>query len=240
MPNRILRDGILSSPRISSLSFGAQLFYYRLLSLVDDYGRYTANPQLLRVYGFPLQLDRVSMEDCERWMDECQTVHLKVDEDEPLLRVYEVGGKRFLELSSFDQRVRAKESKYPPRPAEVRRAPANDGHVSTVREHVTAQTEAKTIDVDGIAERMYAAHPVKRNKPLAEMELVQVAEAGVDLKHIESVHSRWCSSKDWKRDGGRWVPALDKWLRDEGWTQEPPDVRAKDDGPRYVPLGGAA
>ena len=44
MPNRILRDGILMSPRVNVLSSEAELFYRRLMSVVDDYGRFSAHP----------------------------------------------------------------------------------------------------------------------------------------------------------------------------------------------------
>ena len=43
MPNRILRDTILRSERVARLSPTAELFYRRLMSVADDYGRYYAN-----------------------------------------------------------------------------------------------------------------------------------------------------------------------------------------------------
>src|SRR3990167_11311858 len=57
MPNRILREGILSSERINTLSVHAELFYRRLLSVVDDYGRFFAHPALLRSACYPLRVD---------------------------------------------------------------------------------------------------------------------------------------------------------------------------------------
>ena len=48
MPNRILREGILSSERVDALSEGAEILYRRLMSVVDDYGRYFAHPTLIR------------------------------------------------------------------------------------------------------------------------------------------------------------------------------------------------
>jgi hypothetical protein len=58
LPNRILRDGILESRGVNSLSDDGQLLYYRLLSIVDDFGRYEAAEDILRAKCFPLLLDR--------------------------------------------------------------------------------------------------------------------------------------------------------------------------------------
>ena len=36
MPNRILREGILTSERVNALSWEAEVFYRRLMSAVDE------------------------------------------------------------------------------------------------------------------------------------------------------------------------------------------------------------
>jgi uncharacterized phage protein (TIGR02220 family) len=105
MPNRILREGILTSERIASLSWQAEVFYRRLMSVVDDYGRYFAKPMALRAACFPMQLDRVSDKDIEKWLTEGTANRL--------LRLYDVDNTTFLELLDFRQQVRAKKSKYP-------------------------------------------------------------------------------------------------------------------------------
>ena len=60
MPIRMLREGILESRSVSSLSDDGQILFYRLISIVDDYGRYEADPDILRVKCFPLMLARWS------------------------------------------------------------------------------------------------------------------------------------------------------------------------------------
>lgn len=107
MPNRILREGILTSPRIAKLSWPAEVFYRRLHSVVDDYGRYHAHPMLLRAACYPLQLDKVSDSDIGKWMRETA--------EAALVRVYPAeDGKDYLELLDFRQQVRAAKSKFPP------------------------------------------------------------------------------------------------------------------------------
>ena len=76
MPNRILREGILSSERINTLSVHAELFYRRLLSVVDDYGRFFAHPALLRSACYPLRVDRVNERLVGAWLSETVTAGL--------------------------------------------------------------------------------------------------------------------------------------------------------------------
>lgn len=105
MPNRMLREGILTSQRVAELSWPAEVFYRRVMSVVDDFGRFYAHPKLLRAACYPLLLDRVSDPDIGKWLTECVTAGL--------IRTYQVSSKQYLELLDFRQQVRAKESKYP-------------------------------------------------------------------------------------------------------------------------------
>lgn len=110
MPNRILREGILTSERVNRLGFEAEVFYRRLMSVADDYGRFHAHAALLRAALFPLKLDAV---------DDARMAHLLAEvEAAALVRTYVVDGKRYLQLLDFRQQIRAKESKYPQPPGE--------------------------------------------------------------------------------------------------------------------------
>ena len=112
MPNRILREGILTSERMARLTWAEECFYRRLMSVVDDYGRYHAHPTLLRAACYPLQLEKVSDSDIGKW--------LLATEKAALVRVYPAqDGKRYLELLDFKQQVRAKTSKFPQPQADV-------------------------------------------------------------------------------------------------------------------------
>ena len=108
MPNRIIRDAILTSEAVASLGWPEEVFYRRLHSIVDDYGRYEANPQLLRSRCYPLQTDSVRTADITRWMAACQKAGL--------ILCYEVASKQYLEVLKFGQQQRSA-SKYPPSPA---------------------------------------------------------------------------------------------------------------------------
>ncbi len=106
MPNRILREGILTSARVAKLGWAEEVFYRRLMSVVDDFGRYYADPGMLRAACYPRMLNKVSDSDVGKWLANCATA--------ALVRVYEAeDSERYLELLDFKQQVRAKDSKFP-------------------------------------------------------------------------------------------------------------------------------
>jgi len=104
MPARIIRDGILTSERINALTERAELFYRRLMSVVDDYGRFPANLMLLRASCYPLKLDSVKEDSIKK--------HLAEAEGAGLVVLYTVAGKAYLEMQDFGQRINGK-PKYP-------------------------------------------------------------------------------------------------------------------------------
>ena len=62
MPNRILREGILDSDRVNKLSWGAEVFYRRLMSVVDDFGRFDARIDLLKSKLYPLNKMKIKIQ----------------------------------------------------------------------------------------------------------------------------------------------------------------------------------
>ncbi len=116
VPNRIIREGWLESEAINQLDAPSERFFLRLCLRADDYGRYHANPVLLRSNLFPLRED-VRSTDIPRWLAACEKAGL--------VRCYEVTGTRYLEIPKFNQRMRAAVSKFP-HPAK------NDGQLTVI------------------------------------------------------------------------------------------------------------
>ena len=81
MPTRIIREGILDSKAVNALSEQAEIFYRRLMSVVDDYGRFEADTELLRARCFPRQLERWP----EARVEDCLT---EISRHSPLVSVY--------------------------------------------------------------------------------------------------------------------------------------------------------
>lgn len=107
MPTRIIRDGILTSPRINTLSESAELFYRRLMSVVDDHARYFADTMLLHAACYPRRLNKITESAIASHLAECKAAGV--------LRTYAVDGQEYLELLDFKQRVQSK-SKFPDPP----------------------------------------------------------------------------------------------------------------------------
>jgi len=86
MPNRIIREGILSSDRVDQLDAAAEVFYRRLMSKVDDHGLFDARASMLRASLYPLRVDRVREADIARWIATCEkagVIALYVHEGKP-------------------------------------------------------------------------------------------------------------------------------------------------------------
>lgn len=112
MPDRYIREKILTSEKVCSLDWSAEVFFRRLLNRADDYARFTADPALLRVELYPRQVDSVRLADILRWIAACETAEL-------IVQYKAKDGKALLVIPQFDQRIRAEKSKWDVPPKEV-------------------------------------------------------------------------------------------------------------------------
>lgn len=118
MPSRLIREGWLESEPVNQLDAAAERFFLRLCLRADDFGRYHANPMLLRSALFPLR-DDIKAADVTKWLDACCKAGLT--------RRYSADGKAFVEIPKFGQRMRAAVSKFP-QPAD--KCPTDDGQMT--------------------------------------------------------------------------------------------------------------
>jgi len=107
MPQRLLRPAIRQSKRWNRLSWIAQTFYIRLITLVDDFGRYEADHELLRSEVFPYGDQKGEMVPVPTIADICQ--QLSASE---MVVFYVFDGKNYLQLTRWQERTRS-ESKFP-------------------------------------------------------------------------------------------------------------------------------
>lgn len=105
MPNRIIKESICTSETIDQLSWFEEVMFYRLLTIVDDKGRTDARPKILKAYMFPLKDVRPGQIEGG----------LKALVSAELVDLYEVDGKPFLQIATWDkhQRIRNVRSKFP-------------------------------------------------------------------------------------------------------------------------------
>lgn len=207
MPNRIVREGIITSELVNSLGWAEEVFYRRLLSIVDDFGRYYGNESLLRAACYPLQLDKVGNQDIAKWLAKCASAGL--------VRVYTVEGKEYVEVSKFQQQVRAKTSKFPACVADAKQ----------MRSRRTASAHLDVVgDGDDISafDRFWIAYP----KKVAKGDALKAWKAlSPDDALTEAILAALAGAK-WPEDR-QFIPYPASWLRDRRWEDEKPVTNLK-------------
>lgn len=111
VPDRIIRERALTSPSLDRLSDGAERLFWRLVPVADDYGRFDANPAVVRSRSFPLRTDkRLRVSIVKLWLGEL----IGVD----AIRLYSVAGRQYGYFPSWfeSQRHRDSKPKYPSPP----------------------------------------------------------------------------------------------------------------------------
>lgn len=240
MPTRLLRESILDSERVCSLSFPAEVFYRRLMSVVDDFGRFDGRLSVLRSRLYPLQIEKVREADIERWIAECVKAGLIV--------LYSVSAKPYILFRNLGE-PRAKESKYPAPPFESERT---QPHASA---NICAQTQT---DVNGCAQTLadvpYSdsdsdsdstaldgsgrSLPKSRESPMfvrfweaypKKVAKVKAAESFERHRPDEALLERMLAalgwqrqSPDWVKENGRFIPHATTWLNQRRWEDAPP------------------
>lgn len=106
MPDRIIRESICTSDTLNELTDFEERFWHRLIVNCDDFGRYDARPEILKGRLFPLMSGRTNK-------DMTDALHKLASVG--LVELYEVDGKPFLHVATWEkyQRIRAKKSKFP-------------------------------------------------------------------------------------------------------------------------------
>lgn len=107
MPNRIIKESICSSEKISELSDFDFRLWIGLITQADDYGRGDARPAIIKGRVFPLR-ERVRLKDIE---DGLATLAAG-----SCVSLYEVDGKPYYQFPNWQdhQRVRNAKPKFPP------------------------------------------------------------------------------------------------------------------------------
>lgn len=106
MPNRIINEKIRTSKSINALSdFQFRLWAY-LLTYVDDYGRGSADPELLKGFVFPRR-NGIREQDIQKGLEAL--------ERNGSILLYDVAGEPYLCLPNWGkyQRIQTKVSKFP-------------------------------------------------------------------------------------------------------------------------------
>ncbi len=138
MPNRYIKDRARRSPSLDGLSDGAERLFWRLILTADDYGRFEADPRILLAECFPRRIEDLKSATVARQYAELEAG------DDPIVRSYTVKGRRYGVFRKWDEKPRAKSSRFPVPPPDPWGEPvvlAPGEQVAASAEHVHADAE---------------------------------------------------------------------------------------------------
>jgi hypothetical protein len=208
MPNRVLREQINNSDRVNKLTPEGEVFYRRLISAVDDYGRFDARPSILLATLYPLKLKELNERDIMGWLDECQ--------HNTLIRIYIVEGKHFLELFNLRPIRQAKKSKYPEPPAGDRAVPLDLSALAGTNGHAKKKKKAeeeKTPLSSGFM-KFWSVWPNHFRKTTPEVAASRWNSMKLEARTNEICGKveDWKLSNSWIQQQGQFIPAPEVWL----------------------------
>ena len=155
MGNRILKESIITSRRVSSLSWFERVMFTNLIVTVDDYGVFYADPILLSRMLFPRDPGVT-----EKMVRE----GLKHLEEQRLILRYTVEGEEYLKLRSWEkhQRLRNRRRKFPA-PEEADPEPPREEQEKPAAPEETPSEEEMSLPTE--------SEPEVRELPVAELPL---------------------------------------------------------------------
>ncbi len=180
--------------------------------MVDDYGRFTAAPKLIRAACYPLQIDKVSDSDIGKWMAQVA--------EAGLVRVYPASdGKRYLQVEKFGQQVRSK-SKYPDPPASDINClqPITDAPVF-VDVDVSVKPPLPPAGGASAFEKFWSAWPSHERKAAKDQCRRKWQAKGCEAiaDRVLAALEAQKASEGWRKNGGEFIPSPLVWLNQARW-----------------------
>lgn len=222
MPNRIIKESLCSSEKISSLSDFEFRLWIGLITQVDDAGRGDARPAIIKGRVFPFR-ERLSIKDIDAAL---QALAAK-----GCVSLYKVDGKPYFWFPGWakHQRIRDCKPKFPG-PDESDTLPesaASCGELPQVAALIQSESnpnpnpnpESESNTRGAAFHAFWAAYPRKVGKGDARKAFGKVrVELGTLLSAIEAQKA----SQQWQREGGRYIPNPATWLNQCRWEDELP------------------
>lgn len=240
MPNRIIKESIRTSRDINCLSdFQFRVWAY-LITYVDDYGRGSADPELLKGLVFPRRKGIT-----EKQIGEA----LSVLANSGMISLYEIDGESYFYFPTWEkhQTIRAKKSRFPaPQAPELVQAdasncrqlqadasicsrnPIQSNTIQNTNPNTNTESEPPKAPQGAVRGRRKAAlfdafweqYPRKVGKGDARKswDKLELTEELTDrIFHALQKQKGW---EQWQRDEGRFIPHPATWLNQQRWEDE--------------------
>ena len=248
MPNRYLKDSILTSEAVNSLSPKAELFYRRLMSVVDDFGRFDGRDSVIRTACYPIKVDSVKEQEVHEFKDECLRLGL--------ISYYEINGKSFIVLLKSEQ-PRAQKSKYPQPPEGVKcwrlvsekkhdETPIWSAYEDNGRNMQTYACKCEHMPTPALVpvpvpvpdlrinpptpskgfEEFWNVYPSKVGKQAAE-KAWRRSKTRPELQVILDAIARQKRGPKWTKDNGQYIPNPATWINQGRWDDQDEGIRPR-------------
>ena len=219
MPNRIIKDSITKSEKLSEITDFQFRLWVHLITYVDDYGRGDARPAIIRGSCFPLR-ERVTNKDIEKGLAELAGAGC--------VGLYTVDGKPYLYFPNWEQhqRVRQKVSKCPAPEengsfcqvaADCGELPQDAARIQNTESKSRIQNPNTNARESDAFDTFWDAYPRKEGKQKAKQAFAKVS---VPVEVLLEALDRQKKSPQWTKDGGQFIPHASTWLNGKRWEDE--------------------
>ncbi len=216
MPNRIIKDSIRTSKSVNTMTdFQFRLWVY-LITYVDDYGRGSADPELLKGFVFPRRKG-ITESTIEKALSDLA--------NSGSILLYDVDGESYFCFPNWGdhQRIQTKRSKFP--------APSDGIIKKSTVSHRDSPPESNPIRIQNPNpnpnpnpnthgadfEKLWSAYPRKEGKQKARAAFEKV---DVSLNILLEAIERQKKSSQWSKDNGQFIPHLATWLNGKRWEDQ--------------------
>lgn len=214
MPNRIIKESIRTSRTVNSMTdFQFRVWLY-LITYVDDYGRGSADPEIIKGFVFPRRR-RITEADISKTLAELAGMGC--------ICLYEVEGESYFYFPKWGehQRIQTKKSKFPEPLSATAQPCSTVAHGESPPQsnpNPNPNTQSEAFDA------FWAAYPKKVGKQAARkaFELIDPSLYPAILSAVSA--QKEC--EQWTKENGRYIPNPATWLSQGRWEDETPDPAA--------------
>lgn len=195
--NHVQHQLVLENDHVNKLSLLAEIFFHRLINVVDRYGCFDARPMVLRARLYTLKLDDVTCANMTEWLTECSNAGL--------ITCYEVDGLPYLQIAGFKRRMGPRKTDCPEPPEEV------SGQTKT-----TARPPKNN---EGFEKELYKRENTKYLNRLAQhIRQREVKRSWVQAfnEHLKTEGRQYTVDNEWLGHLERWLPLnIQRLMREE-------------------------
>ena len=224
MPNRIIKDSITKSEKISGLTDFQFRLWVHLITYVDDYGRGDARPAIIKGTCFPFR-DRMTNKDIEKGLADLAGAGC--------VGLYKVDGKPYLYFPNWEQhqRVRQKVSKCPgPEECdEEKQSAASCGELPQCAARIqnpesriqNPESESRSIRTREEFDVFWSAYPRKAGNKQKAFDSFKRVNVSLDVL-LDAIENQKKSAQ-WSKDNGQFIPHPTTWLNGKRWEDQLPE-----------------